>query len=213
MKKIIAIFMLVLLLALAGCKGKEVEKQDATATGTGAAPSAARSDDTSPAKVGNVPLEKMGSLSSITCGDGVCNNREYLSSTKMLECRSLLDSCAIDVDGQKIGTENYYICRKDCSAQCSLDVDIDVCLKSEGVYEITTNDNKGNLYNYLLLYRGKFPFLKYGQKGKWTLDLSSIASVIGEMQSISITPGMMNSDGTVTDCPNDEKVFTSVESC
>lgn len=215
MKKAVVILACVLLVALVGCSNVTINNQaTSSSTSGGAAQPTASTGDSKPVKIGNVPVETIGNLASITCGDGICNNREYLSTTKMLECRSLLDSCAIDVDGQKVGTENYYICKKDCSAECDMDLDIDVCLKSEGVYDITVNDGEGNLHGYLILFRGKFPFLKYGgASGRWQLDLSNIASVIGEMQSISIVPEMRNSDGTTAECGNHEKVFTSVESC
>lgn len=211
-----AAFLIAFIILTSGCATKDTGSAPAAqekAVTDNAAATQQETVETAPSKVGNVPKETLDSLSNIECGDGICNNREYLSTTKTLECRSLLDSCSIDVDGNKVGTENYFICKKDCSADCDLDIDINICLKSDNVYEITTTDRKGNLYNYLLLYRAKVPFMKYGQKGKMTLDLSNVAPVIGQMESISIVPGMMNDDGTVTDCPNHEAVFTSVESC
>ncbi|MFO8015837.1 MAG: hypothetical protein R6U32_01900 [Candidatus Woesearchaeota archaeon] len=215
-------FLLVFLLVMSGCSQEAADGADEDAdenmgASRDAMPEdgAGEGDTGDDGKIGNVPKESLDSLSSIKCGDGICHNREYLSDSKRFECRSLLDSCSIDADGRKIGTENYYICSKDCSAECSLDVSIDVCEKSDDVYEITVDDRKGNLYNYLILYKGEnFPFMKYGGgEGSYTLDLSSVAQAVGGMESISIMPRIMNDDGTIAGCSNHEEVFESVESC
>lgn len=221
MKKIIlniALLMIALMIVIAGCsKADSIASDSGASAGSDAAGTAQQGTQEAkgPAKVGNVPKETLGSLANINCGDGICNNREYLSSTKMYECRSLLDSCSIDADGKKIGTENYFICRKDCTGQCDLDFDMSICSQGDSVYKISVVDRKGNFYSYALLYRAeRVPFVKYGgSKGDWTLDLSSVASVIGGMESIEIVPRVMNSDGTLGECTNHIKTFTSVESC
>ena len=215
---VIGLFLLVLaaLLLTAGCKAKE--PAGAAGTETGAKTSAETAKTVSSGgsgKVGNVPLETAGSFMNIKCGDGICTNREYLSDTKKFTCRSLLDSCSLDVNGKLLGTENYFICKKDCEADCDLDFDLKVCTTEENVYEITLTDSKGNLYNYLILYRAELaPFMKYGDgKGKWTLDLRAVAPAIGEMKSMEIMPRVMNKDGTISDCSNHLKTFTSITKC
>ncbi len=229
------LIMVVLIVAISGCKKSEPVAQQPTAPVAPSVPTESQTGDGTPSA--KEQLKNTGSASNGFCGDNVCQNVEHQYPNDQLTCSVV--GCTIA--GQY--TENNYNCPGDCGTTCTTDTVIGLkpgtCkVLSNGDVEFTIVNSGYKTIDGFFFYiaeksitgQGKVGYassekgldskqsgtnLKYDgsakTSGTYTVDISTWKEKFGSVDHIEIMPRVVDG-GQTKECSN-QKVLLPLRNC